>query len=1310
MSGDPRALINYYARKGWYDHVQRLCESILDKKGSDPVIMFWRAFAIAMEGSHSSAIRELESLKKRKEVELPCVHALLYTHGRCKHVDHDEIAQLELQVVIAEENAGESAQLLCANFFWHTKEPTKARKLLDALLGGRFAPETPVQIRAAILRGWVDLTAEIKSKRDAELRDKSLAYFEEPMVKAANDPEQLLGVARYHDLKKNHAKALESYDEAIVKYTWFKHSLSEKALVLLNMGEWDQCVESAERALSESSDDIEALRLLVFYQLTREGKPKEAAGRIRELVQALKSTESSNPALYYDISRCIARIADSNHEVLSCNLVLIETAIKLAPENGVYHAERGYQRALTGDFAEAVDSYKDALKLDESNEAALHGLIYCQIKMGQIDDAAQQMEFLSVIQESIGASADFAMLQALLGWHKDKDRAKQVKFLQLAVQLHMDKLKTSLQSGDLSTYDAMATFNPHFLTEIALAFTKLDGADDGKAMAARGVALLEKIVAQSPGFLEIQFVLATAKFAANEFDDAFRIASFLLKMAPAHAGAHLLEARVSLEREHFKAASSSLDIALSHDFSVRQTPSFSIIKAKLLENEGNLKEALAVLQAAIKGAPPAARGKAKPTPVEMSVFDKASIYIQLAAVHAQLNNISEATRLVKEALDAFKSGTTQEVRVLVASSELAIKRGDFDNAIFMLNGVPQESPAYIKAQMIKADIYLQHRKEKRLYAQCYEELVKLNPTVESYTRMAEAYLRIQQLDDAIKSYRAALVLVPTDAALESRIGHILVKKHDYQAAIGHYQSALKSAPEQTPLRTDLANLHTRLHQYDQALQLIQSAPSRGTHGDAKEMLEMIELQLILPRIYNGLGNTPAEIDSLLLVSTLQKNVLDKLREMQPDELPRHTRALATTNYKLAVVYNEMKDWDNVLKYCSMALRADETHEESILCLARIYNQMQNTEQCQAKCTTLLRLNPSHEEAAMMLADIMLQRDDNESAIYHFQNLLEAKPDNFAVLSRFITMLRHAGKLDRVPRYLKLAERAGPRVAHSAGLHYCKGLYNRFQNNIHDAIAELNLARKDAEWGGQALINMIEIYLNPDNENLWDNPDDSSKEQTENIRIANALLDELPQERSFKLRVLEAYAVLATKTKPAIEKAIAVFLEILELDRDNVAALLGLATGYMLAKQQPKARNQLKRIAKMNYDPTLADEFERSYILLADIYVSRSKYDLAQELCKKALLHNKSSGKAWELLGLIMEKEQSYQDAADCYNEAWKCGGEASAPIGFKLAFNYLKAKRYVEAIDVSQKVLDKFPDYPKIRKEIREKAQAGLRP
>ena len=47
--------------------------------------------------------------------------------------------------------------------------------------------------------------------------------------------------------------------------------------------------------------------------------------------------------------------------------------------------------------------------------------------------------------------------------------------------------------------------------------------------------------------------------------------------------------------------------------------------------------------------------------------------------------------------------------------------------------------------------------------------------------------------------------------------------------------------------------------------------------------------------------------------------------------------------------------------------------------------------------------------------------------------------------------------------------------------------------------------------------------------------------------------------------------------------------------------------------------------------------------------------------------------------------------------------------GYKLAFNYLKARRYVDTIDVCHKVLQNNPSYPKIRKDILEKARQLLR-
>ena len=35
-----------------------------------------------------------------------------------------------------------------------------------------------------------------------------------------------------------------------------------------------------------------------------------------------------------------------------------------------------------------------------------------------------------------------------------------------------------------------------------------------------------------------------------------------------------------------------------------------------------------------------------------------------------------------------------------------------------------------------------------------------------------------------------------------------------------------------------------------------------------------------------------------------------------------------------------------------------------------------------------------------------------------------------------------------------------------------------------------------------------------------------------------------------------------------------------------------------------------------------------------------------------------------------------RDAAECYEKSWNFGNQAGAAAGFKLAFNYLKAKRW----------------------------------
>jgi tetratricopeptide repeat protein 21B len=49
-------------------------------------------------------------------------------------------------------------------------------------------------------------------------------------------------------------------------------------------------------------------------------------------------------------------------------------------------------------------------------------------------------------------------------------------------------------------------------------------------------------------------------------------------------------------------------------------------------------------------------------------------------------------------------------------------------------------------------------------------------------------------------------------------------------------------------------------------------------------------------------------------------------------------------------------------------------------------------------------------------------------------------------------------------------------------------------------------------------------------------------------------------------------------------------------------------------------------------------------------------------------------------------------------------------VGFRLAFNYLKANRYVDTIDVGKEILKVHPDYSvKLKTEIIDKARSMLK-
>lgn len=77
--------------------------------------------------------------------------------------------------------------------------------------------------------------------------------------------------------------------------------------------------------------------------------------------------------------------------------------------------------------------------------------------------------------------------------------------------------------------------------------------------------------------------------------------------------------------------------------------------------------------------------------------------------------------------------------------------------------------------------------------------------------------------------------------------------------------------------------------------------------------------------------------------------------------------------------------------------------------------------------------------------------------------------------------------------------------------------------------------------------------------------------------------------------------------------------------------------------------------------------------------------------------------------MIAEKEQSHRSATVHYEAAWKYSGKSKPNIAYKLAYNHMKTKRYADAIDICNQVLQLHPDYPMIRKDILDKCRNNLK-
>ena len=123
-------------------------------------------------------------------------------------------------------------------------------------------------------------------------------------------------------------------------------------------------------------------------------------------------------------------------------------------------------------------------------------------------------------------------------------------------------------------------------------------------------------------------------------------------------------------------------------------------------------------------------------------------------------------------------------------------------------------------------IYQKYKNDRKNYIRCYNDILEYHPTLDAYLLLGDAYMNIQDPDEAVKVYFKALEAYPNETSLKRKIGHALTKTHDYKKAVKYYEDALTLADaESFDLRYDLSILYFKLKMYEKAERLSKSTLS-----------------------------------------------------------------------------------------------------------------------------------------------------------------------------------------------------------------------------------------------------------------------------------------------------------------------------------------------------------------------------------------------------------------------------------------------------------------------------------------------------
>ncbi len=673
------------------------------------------------------------------------------------------------------------------------KKPTEARRLL-----GQILEQHPDYAPAWSLLG------------DLELEDRDMEAAEQSLTKAIDgrraNTEDLLKRALVRIQLQRYDKAQEDLDRLKSRVPKHPGVNYEQGLVYFLQKRYPEAQDAFEQALSAKEDYLPVLYYLgaTHYLLGNSGQSEHYLNRFlaanpgyipaRKLA-AVQALEQRNYARVEELMRPV--VANRETDVAAINLLanaligqgrtdqgirLLEQAVQLQPDSASARTRLGIGLLSEGRSADGVTNLQAAIEVNPAFQQAGAVLVMSYLQQKKLDQAQKAAEALLKSQPDHPLSHNLMGLVYLRKKQPDRARAAFRRALELA-------------PGDPGASRYLA------------AMSLPDDPDQART-------LYRQVLEQHPKHLDTWLRLARLEADLGNTEAMKHALESALAAQPSALQPRILLARYQLQTGAVEQARRTMgDLLLERD----TVPAVAEIKAQIQLADKDYPAAVTTLKRLAERQPGSARIHFQLTQAYAGMNDRPAVERELARtlelapgllpariLQARMQVVSGRLEEARRNLAWLKKQAADDPEVLAIEAELSARAGESDEALQAL--IQRFDAAPGTGTLIDLTRYRWALGQHQAVIDALEGWVGEHAD-DNRARMAlaDAYLALEQLDQAVAQYKKVLEYDATYLPALNNLAWYL-KEVDPQRALGYAEEAYRLAPESLATMDTLAEL------------------------------------------------------------------------------------------------------------------------------------------------------------------------------------------------------------------------------------------------------------------------------------------------------------------------------------------------------------------------------------------------------------------------------------------------------------------------------------------------------------------------